>query len=543
MVEMNNDGAALRDVERQFQQDKKLGVKSVFDMGIRLQSDLDTDPNPIDCSKPVTWHPWHGAIDYDSPEKYDSFFYQYGQKLLKYAAAAKRSGNVSTFSIGHELMSLAGTEPLNTEKAKGDYINFLSWEMKKDGASANGWAKTVVGDLIGFSKKLEERNGVQHPDPNPVDHRSWWQKDSDAVHAAIQGSDWREAPRKELEKWAKQNGDFTLSKDAKKYLFELENTRRAYLGGMWTQLIDKVKSSFGPNRPKITYDGGDDKSDAFNVGFLKDLDVISISHYRTLTKIAPGTYDTGVDDGRIPSIEDLKKGWMDSFDKMKKITEANPGKPVIFSELGFHGKEHSIMQPYLHWGCQTISKLQPDGSYKMVTEPSFKRGPSNEERVRAIKALRELVAAKQVPWLKGVAFWDSYTNPKAGGGDVYCVDCPRMVNCHPVDDSPYTDAIQDFFRDAGGVTNQYAAPDPCAIPKKVPPVLVVAKEPPHVVAEAEDPVPPLMVLPEFPQVKDLNLFEPKIPSAPPGAEAPTAVPDYGEGSDDYSSPDRSVRSP
>ena len=49
LIDPKKDGAEDLQIQRQFQTDKRLGVKSFFEVGIRLQSDLDTPGDQNDC--------------------------------------------------------------------------------------------------------------------------------------------------------------------------------------------------------------------------------------------------------------------------------------------------------------------------------------------------------------------------------------------------------------------------------------------------------------------------------------------------------------
>jgi hypothetical protein len=497
LTTLPHDGATDQQITREFAQDRRLGVKSFFEMGLRLQTDLDAPDDQDDCAQ--NWRPWHGAIDYGKPSDYDSFFYQYGQKLLHYADLAKKSGNVSVFSIGHELFSLAETKPLKDPVEIRDYLNTLEWNLRTNGKEARAYAKEEISHLMSFNDSLQARDNPVIISATKPDTRTYTEKLRDSLKSTLK-TDYAEAKaylnrtlppddpsqdRADIQKWISGDSSAQLSQNAKNYLIQLENTRRAYLEGMWERLIDKVHAKFSDvpaqKRPLITFNG----SATDQIGFWHKLDVISVSMYGSLGSVDKRDM-TPIDDGKI-SVADLKSGWMRYVDHVqdpnprhydplqtgfKQFMAGYPGKKMIFSELGFSQRKHSAQDSWLWQGCQTLE--HPDGT--KFTVHAMKRPLSNTERDNALEALRELIQDGKMPWLDGIAMWDAYTHPSST--DEYCVDCALAAG-RALSSGPFDQAIANLFKNGSKVTNNYSNGDPCIPPKPKPkPLLKVVQNTP-----------------------------------------------------------------
>ena len=481
IIDPPKDGASDAEILRQFKVDRKLGVKSFFDVGIKLQTDKDSDKDSCD----PLWHPWHGVIDYPKPENYDKFFLNYGQKVLHYADLARKGGNVSVFSIGHETISLSATKKLQTPAEIQNYVMNLAWFLSPEhmAKGANSWARTTVSDLISFNDSLKKREAGAVPVAEiSADHRSSFQRGMDSLRGFItakkeelkESFSGPKAPppdyRKEVVAWSEGGAKHELSAGATQYLIQLENTRRAYLEGMWEQLIAKVRTKFAGMKspPLLTYG---DNGFSGQTGFADKLDILAASEYPTIasqnTNIHSSHYLMGIDDGKT-SVEDFKTGWMRSL-KSAGEEATRLHKKILFTELGFSRRKNSTADPWLaEAGCQQMEK--PDGTLEAPVRV-LKRPISKFERVRAIEALRKLIGEGKLPWLAGVAMWGTYTDPLHLPNE-FCVDC-RLA-----DSQPYNQSVRSLFGQVGNVTNRFSPEDPCAPPAPKPKPTADLVEPP-----------------------------------------------------------------
>jgi hypothetical protein len=481
-----NDGTSDREIEQQFLIDKKLGVKSYFELGLRVQTDqalenkANANPDLDGCED--KWDPWHGTILFDSPEKYSAFFDKYGAQLLHYADLAKKSGNVSVFSIGHELDSLAGTTPLLTKTDGDSFANELNMYMMGMGDDATKWAKTEVSDLLRFNDAVA-KNSMPVNVTVSADQRSSWTKALDFLKEKSNTlrAEITKDPREELEEWAKTGGKHCLaqirwpgtaciSDNAKAYLAQLENTRRSFINARWEKLIDQLHAKFATmpqsKRPLLTYTAGDPS----RMGpFASKLDILSVSPYWSLGNMSRARQRPKIDNDI--SVDHLEQGWeraVSGLDQMVKTPGPYHGKQVIFSEIGFTPRQHSTQNPYQWHGCQVLVT-----KWGLLDKPvpAMHRPISEMERENAIGALQKVIQEekpdsweiqKKYPWIAGVNMYDTFTNPKSTS-DEYCVDCRKNGLS-----AGYENSIKNLFESVSSVTNKYSGPDPCLPPKPKP---------------------------------------------------------------------------
>ena len=417
--DLRDDGKVTEDqVARQFAQDKALGLKSAFTMALRLESDMKAGAAPNDPSV-YKWRPWHGVIGFGTPDAYDHWFAAYQDKLLTYAKLAKKSGNVAVFAIGHEMTSIDKSLPLTSKTDITDYMNNLIYSIRRTSDGTSAWAKAEVGHLLSFSDAMAQRG--QAAGQGTVESAHW--PIVEKIEKMFGSSD-----RQDIEKWAADGGRSALSRGGQKLLIRLENSRRAYLLGMWEQTIGKVKEQFSSmpadQRPKVTYDmnTGDGKSFyGSQVGFLKDLDAVSMGAYFPLGEKNLRSGRPIVDD-KI-SVEDFKVKWQKALTNVSQFMSQNmPGKKVIFDELGYYDTRFSTVQPWSWDENQQLEKTNGD----KFTSRAKERPVFSQERENAVEALRQLVQEGKEPWIDGAFLWNAYpkSNKKLGANyDGFCVDC------------------------------------------------------------------------------------------------------------------------
>ncbi|MBI2939391.1 MAG: hypothetical protein HYY04_03055 [Chloroflexi bacterium] len=160
----------------------------------------------------------------------------------------------------------------------------------------------------------------------------------------------------------------------------------------WQTVISEVRQRY---RGKLTYNanwGAECCAEEFpRIEFWPSLDYLGISAYFEL-----GTYPDPSNANCFPTVDQLIAAWTDVYQRKIEPFQRQYGKPLLFTEIGYHSTPCSAVQPWR-------SDL-----------PVYQNNVVDlQVQVNLYEALFRFWG--QVPWFAGVYLWYWHPNPDAGG--------------------------------------------------------------------------------------------------------------------------------
>lgn len=176
--------------------------------------------------------------------------------------------------------------------------------------------------------------------------------------------------------------------------------RRALHERYWRALIAELRGVYGG---PITYGANFDQFE--EVGFWDALDAIGLTGYFPLSRW--GTPDADLD-------AVLMAHWRDVAARIEHQARLAGGdgraRPALFLELGWTRRAGSTVRPYSYVGVEAIES--DEGGVASLTCVHWATQPVDpRERVRALRALLEVVEAGVFPSLRGFSLWKLTTDP------------------------------------------------------------------------------------------------------------------------------------
>ena len=144
----------------------------------------------------------------------------------------------------------------------------------------------------------------------------------------------------------------------------------------WRALIAEVRGRY---RGSLTY-CANWSEDVEHVAFWDALDWIGVQAYYPLAETPA------------PAVEDLLAGWRKPIATLKALSERT-GRPVIFTEVGYHALDTAASRP---WEWRLVGR------------------PSEETQARCYQALFRVAQAN--PWLRGIYIWKWFPHHDRAGG-------------------------------------------------------------------------------------------------------------------------------
>jgi len=339
---------------------------------------------------------WHGMIMPKSEDDLKNWFKNYGAFVLKWAKIAEEQ-TISALFIGSELRTLSGTAQVDTIPKLLEYYTNLE-KLKKQKAR-----------LMKFADQIDQRHLWV---PSKGNHGSLSEYIDDLNDANI--------------KWAAQVSH--LGENDSLRLVKI-NTRRQLIENHWIELIRKVREVY---LGKIGYAANFDNYQ--QVRFWPHLDFIGINAYFKLRKeLAQQTPKDSL-------LAQMQTSWtqifaeVDSFRNQLEI----PGKPVIFTELGYTYRKNSTIYP---WTGADFAIIDDGGKEQLVI---LQEQPFDfTERGIAARALYQtnrnyFQKQPQTPLLKGILYWKFSTR------DYHLPYEPFMALVDSIGQDPIVQELQRF---------------------------------------------------------------------------------------------------
>ncbi len=170
----------------------------------------------------------------------------------------------------------------------------------------------------------------------------------------------------------------------------------------WLQyVIDPLRQQY-PNLTLAYGANATSAGDEFTtVSFWKDVDIIGVDGYFPIDNSADCNTSTPPD----PTLAELESGWTDNpcsgdfnaVAALQNLSSAYPGKPLIFTEIGYPSATGSNAAPY---------NYTPTGAY------------DDTEQSNCYEAFFEIFS-QQTSWMKGVFWWAWMVSPPAANDTGY----------------------------------------------------------------------------------------------------------------------------
>ena len=160
--------------------------------------------------------------------------------------------------------------------------------------------------------------------------------------------------------------------------------------GRWRDLIARVRAV---SSARLTYAANWDHF--AEVPFWDALDAVGVQAYFPLSESAD------------PDETELEAGWSGVLTRLRALHEQT-GKPVVFTELGYHASPHVASRPWSDRGA----------------------APSDAPAARALqeRCLRVglEVLAREERWLRGAFLWKWFVGEPGRNGHSFVLDTPRL---------------------------------------------------------------------------------------------------------------------
>lgn len=339
-------------------------------------------------------HLWHGMIWPDRAEV-DAWFERYGEFALWGARLAARE-DVDLLAVASELNSLTST--VEVEELPDLYAYFL--DPRRTTPVRQRLVECAESVPPGaLEPDLAFRDGTRYPD-------------LDAYLLAEEETN-REWTRRVV----------GLADDAgteTKADLELLNRRRRAYERRWRRLIRRVRQVYsGP----LTYAANFDQVQ--QVGFWDALDAIGVNAY----------YGLGLWGLEGEALEEkLEESWRRVAGELGALAqragrEAGIGShhlPVVIAELGWTAKAGATVRPYSYHRVEVLETVgrRPDGGVPLSCVHWATQPEAPGERVRALRALLEVVREGDFPALRGFLLWKLTTLPSQREIEPFAVVLP-----------------------------------------------------------------------------------------------------------------------
>jgi len=342
---------------------------------------------------------WHGMIASKSNEVLAAWFEKYGRFVLQWAEVAEREG-VDVFMIGSELNALATTRPASRPPTLEEY--FLNPEKQ----------------AARRAQVLAEENQIAS------EHLQRFETVEAYIDARINTERlWAEA----------------MTGGGLESLVPL-NARRELLNEHWQALIKKVRRVYSG---RVGYAANFDQYQ--DVGFWPNLDVMGINAYFSLRDRVLA------DEGEKHLYPLLIEGWRQVLSTASALRrdQGLESMPVIFTEMGFTYRAKSTIRPWAHEGFALIpsSTFLADGSPGPTEEVAvvWADQPERlEERAWAVRALWQVHAELERPFLNGILYWKLSSHAYHRGDEAF------MVHIGEGSDDPVLPELRRFASAAPG---------------------------------------------------------------------------------------------
>lgn len=313
----------------------------------------------------INHHLWHGKI-MPSDDQMSNWFANYEEIISKWAQLSEAYG-VDQFVIGSELNELFDTKKRSGVSSLHKYELDLA-KMKRESKRF----LNAASDFSDVSLNLL--------------------KDS-LTHSAIQKN-----------KWAKQ-----ISYHGKENSLELINYRKTILKQKWLTIIQSVRSYYsGQIGLAANFDNYS------KIDFWDKLDFVGINAYFPLRQKGNKCKDDKC------LLKECTKNWVIHLQDIRRFLkkESIPNKKVVFTEIGYTGRESCTKQPWQGRGFSLLNKKIVDWSKQEV---------SRTERNIAIESLK---AALDIERLKfgGLYYWKITTRPENLPYEPFALDISDELN-------------------------------------------------------------------------------------------------------------------
>jgi len=331
----------------------------------------------LEHALPENRHLWHGMIWPSDDDDIDTWFARYRDFLLWGADLAQSEG-VELLAIGSELNSLTSTVEIT--EIPDLYQYFLDPERTAVVRGRLVECATTVPDSL-LDPDLEFRDGTRYESLD-----AFLRAEEEAIRA------WTRA----VTAWREGSVDL-----------EQLNHRRARYERHWRDLIAAVRQHYeGP----LTYAANFDQVDA--VGFWDALDAVGVNAYYSLSR-------WGLSGPELDA--ELAASWREIAAELQPLghqsrdsgPELEP-MPLIFLELGWTRKAGSTVRPFSYHRVEVLETVgeQPDGEVPLTCVHWATQPEDPEERVRALRALQQVVEEGAFPQLRGFTLWKLTTLPQ-----------------------------------------------------------------------------------------------------------------------------------
>jgi hypothetical protein len=324
---------------------------------------------------------WHGMILPKNERLIDSWFEQYTRFAVKWAEVAEREG-VDVLMIGSEMNALASTLPVDELPALEEY--FLNPEKQAERRA----------EVIRHGEMVEERHLALPSQEGFEDVEDY----VDARIATERG-------------WAAQ----VVAGDGEEAL-EALNRRRRLLQDHWVALIRELRKVYSG---RLGYAANFDQY--HEVGFWPELDVMGINAYFKLR-------DHLLENGDVSALRPLlEAGWEGVLGGVAtfRAEQGLGDQPVIFTEMGYTYRAESTVQPWADDGFALVPVGEPENGDDLGDGSEPEEGAEREERLvvwrdqpdrpeeraLAVRALHDVHARLDDPFLEGILYWKLSTDP------------------------------------------------------------------------------------------------------------------------------------
>lgn len=322
-------------------------------------------------------HLWHGMI-WPRRDRVDAWFERYGEFALWGARLAARE-NVEMLAVASELNSLTST--VRVDELPDLYSYFL--DRRRTALVRRrlvDCAATVPRGAL--QPDLAFRDGTRYPDLAAL------------LHAE------EEANRA----WARRvvGGEPAAGQPPENPDLEVLNRRRQQYEDRWRSLIRRVRDVYpGP----LTYAANFDQVE--EVGFWDALDAIGVNAY----------YRLGLLGLEGPVLEEeMVASWRRIANELGALASRIGGDtplPVVITELGWTAKAGATVRPYSYHRVEVLetSGRRPDGGIPLSCVHWATQPEAPTERIRALRALLDVVRRDNFPALRGFMLWKLTTLP------------------------------------------------------------------------------------------------------------------------------------
>jgi hypothetical protein len=180
------------------------------------------------------------------------------------------------------------------------------------------------------------------------------------------------------------------------------NTCAGSCESYWLQYVINPLRQQYPNLTLVYGANADSAGDEFTtVSFWKDVDIIGVDGYFPIDNSADCNTSTPPD----PTLAELEAGWTDNpcsgdfnaVAALENLSNSYPGKPLIFTEIGYPSATGSNADP---------GDYTPTGAY------------DDSEQSNCYEAFFQ-VFSQQTSWMKGVFWWAWFVSPPAANDTGY----------------------------------------------------------------------------------------------------------------------------